>query len=279
MKVLVIENNEAVARLLQSALESEGEEVTLEASSANLSEYLRDTFYDVIILDPAPLNDPRQIMSRIRQLASDNTYILLFSDEHTRADAQNAGMNDLLGKPVDHDELREKMAAARFMRKLSDHLTDESEDFPSAGGVISKSAFKQLYLSSLDRAGRYGENACIIMIGLSNFRDILENDGPYAAEFAAAKLSQNLVNMRRQADIIGQTDKHEYALLLIGPESSNEPVSAANRFAESLSKCSNLYEGGANQATIYVQAVFLPSGICLRDHHFQVATAGDVQQG
>jgi PleD family two-component response regulator len=230
---------------------------------------------DVIIADVTELDDTEQLIEQLRKNISSMTYVMLILNEYTRSYAHSAGVNDYLYQPFEHDDFKEKIDNAIFRRKLCDHLTDEREDFHSAGGIISKSAFKQLYISTLDRSRRYGENTGIILIGLSNFRDILENDGPYAAEYAAAKLSQAIVSLRRQADIVGQTDKHEYGLLLMDPKSNNEAIAAADRFAEGLSKCSDLYEGGARQASLYVQSILLSSGVCLRDHRFHVAKATD----
>ena len=67
------------------------------------------------------------------------------------------GCNDLLKKPVSGEKLIVKSENAERMVGLVERIGDDSEDFPSAGGVIAKSAFNQLFLSSIDRADRYGE--------------------------------------------------------------------------------------------------------------------------
>jgi GGDEF domain-containing protein len=145
-------------------------------------------------------------------------------------------------------------------------IGDDSEDFPSAGGVIAKSAFNQLFLSGMDRADRYGERTFVLFISLSNYKEILEMDGPYAAEYAVAKLSQYLVLLRRQSDIIGQTARYEYALLLQRPAYDTEPVEAANRFAESLSNIKDIVSSGSTEVKVTISLVDLPMGAKLIEH-------------
>ena len=133
--------------------------------------------------------------------------------------------------------------------------------------MIAKSAFNQLFLSAVDRANRYGERTYILFISLSNFKEIRNLDGIYAADFAAAKLSQYLVLMRRQSDIIGQTAKHEYALMLQRPVYDTEPVEAANRFADSLSGFKDISSGGAMSPQISVTLIALPTGEKVIQHN------------
>jgi GGDEF domain-containing protein len=157
-------------------------------------------------------------------------------------------------------------SAARIINVIR-NLGDDSLDFPSAGGVIAKSAFNQLFLSAIDRADRYGENSYAVFIDVANYLDMMEKDGPYYADFAVAKMSQLLSQIRRQSDIIGQTGKNEYALLLQRPQYESEPVDAANRFAEELSKLKSIRESVESDPMINVRLLQLPTGTKVVDHH------------
>jgi len=133
-------------------------------------------------------------------------------------------------------------------------------DFPSAGGVIAKSAFNQLFLTALERGDRYGELTYLLRVYISNIQDIHDMDGPYASGYAAAELSRQLVLMRRQSDIIGQTDKGEYCLMLLHPQSEQEPKEAAKRFADTLDRAHLDNVPGAVQPKLSVELVSLPLG-------------------
>ncbi len=266
MKTLVIDRDELSTQLIKSKLEPLGHQVTEETVKNNAVDHLAANQYDIICIDPSPLTSARPVILNIRRSVTNYPYIILMSHEISVEDAVKAGCNDLLTKPLDGEALSEKVEKAKQLIALESRISDDSEDFPSAGGVIAKSAFNQLFLSALDRAGRYGERTYVIFISLSNYQDVLDMDGPYAADYAVAKLSQYLVHLRRQSDIIAQTAKYEYALLLQRPNYETEPVEAADRYAESIGGYDDIVSSGASNIEITVTLVDLPACTQLAKH-------------
>ncbi len=266
MKILVVDGDELSTQLIKSKLESLGHQVFAEKAKNNAVERLAEEHYDVIFIDPSPLTSARPVILNMRRAAGHYPYIILTSEGAVREDAIKAGCNDVMPKPLDSEALEQKMKNAAHLLSLVRRIGDDSEDFPSAGGVIAKSAFNQLFLSAIDRADRYGERTFVLFISMSNYQNILEMDGAYAADYAVAKLSQYLVALRRQSDIIGQTAKYEYALLLQRPVYDTEPVEAANRFAEELGGYSDIVSAEAAEVEISVTLVDLPIGSKLVEH-------------
>ncbi len=271
MKVLVVDRDALAGQLIKSRIEPMGHKVTQEAVKNNAVERLANEEFDVIYLDPSPLTSPRPVILNIRRSVSNYPYIFLLSENASRQEALKLGCNDVMNKPLDITVLDERMGNADRLTKLIRRIGDDSEDFPSAGGVIAKSAFNQLFLSAVDRADRYGERTYMLFISVSNYQEIRDSDGAYAADYAVAKLSQYLVLLRRQSDIIGQTAKHEYALMLQRPVYDTEPVEAANRFAESLAGCEDIVSSGATPVQITVTLLDVPVGARIVEH---VATPG-----
>ena len=175
-------------------------------------------------------------------------------------EAIQSGANDAISKPIDPEALDVTIDNARYLISLIKRIGDDSEDFPSAGGIIAKSAFNQLFLSAIDRADRYGERTFIVFIGIKNYQAIYEAEGPYAADYIVAKLSKYLVRLRRQSDIIAQTEPFEYALLLQRPLYETEPKEAANRFAEAITGFADLFATDGLAPEVYVQLIDLPVG-------------------
>lgn len=266
MKVLLIDRDDVTLQMLRSKLEAKGHRVVVEPSKNTAMDRLANEVFDIIILDPAPLTSPRPVILNIRRSVKNYPYIFLISETATQEEAVKAGTNDLLRKPIDPEALDRQLAEAERFSELVARIGDDSEDFPSAGGVIAKSAFNQLFLSAIDRADRYGERTYVLFISLSNYQELYEMDGPYVAEYAVAKLSQYLVRLRRQSDIIGQTAKYEYALLLQRPLYDTEPVEAANRFAEALLKYDGMSMGGPGKIEVSVSLVEIPVGRTLVKH-------------
>lgn len=266
MRVLIVDRDELSSKMLASKLMNDGHEVVEQVSKNDALEMITKNRFDVLMIDPSPLTSPRPVILNIRRNIKNYPYIFLMSHDMSLEEAVKSGSNDVLTKPLDLSGLSQKMASAALLTELVGRISDDSEDFPSAGGVIAKSAFNQLFLSSLDRADRYGEKTFIIFIALENFAEIHALDGAYAAEYARAKLSQYLVRLRRQSDIIGQTAKAEYALLLQRPVYETEPEEAAARFAEALQNTGDISSSGAAAIQLSVNLVELPTGRVVKNY-------------
>lgn len=279
MKILAVDRDPLVLQMLRAKLEPMGHQFFEESAKNNAIDRLAHEEYDVILLDPAPLTSPRPIILNIRRSMKNYAYIFMLSDTSSVEEAVKAGCNDLLAKPIDPEHLAQKMGNAQYFTDLVARIGDDSEDFPSAGGVIAKSAFNQLFLSAIDRADRYGEGTYILFISINNYKEIHDLDGVYAAEYSVAKLSQYLVRLRRQSDIIGQTSKYEYALLLQRPLYESEPIEAANRFAESLSKYEGLAMNGSGKVEIKVSLTEIPTGRIVAEHILVAGEGSAEDQG
>jgi PleD family two-component response regulator len=266
MRVLVVDRDPVVQQIMRTKLQNMGHQVFEESAKNTAVERLANEEFDVIMLDPAPLTSPRPIVLNIRRNVRNYPYIFMLSDTISAEEALKSGVNDLIAKPVDAEDLTQKLACAEYFSDLVARIGDDSEDFPSAGGVIAKSAFNQLFLSAIDRADRYGEQTYVLFISVNNYQEIKDLDGNYAAEYVCAKLSQYLVRLRRQSDIIGQTAKYEFALLLQRPLYETEPMEAANRFAEALGKYEGFAGSHAAKVEIKVSLLAVPTGRIIVEH-------------
>jgi CheY-like chemotaxis protein len=266
MKILVIDRDTLVTQLVRSKLETAGHIIVEETVKNNAIERLQREDFDAIFFDPAPLNNARPVVLGIRRSVRNYPYIVLTTSLMEESEALKCGANDVMIKPLDANELENKIQNGRRLTKLIERIGDDSEDFPSAGGVIAKSAFNQLFLSCIDRADRYGERAFMLFIGIKDYDNLLAMDGAYAVEFATAKLSQYLVKLRRQSDIIAQTKKAEYCLLLQRPQYESEPMDAANRFADALGGFEDIYNSSSSNIEVYVRLIDLPIGALHANH-------------
>ena len=266
MKVMIIDNEDVAAQMVASKLEPLGHSVVFEADKEKALRRAIEEEMQVVFVDPAPQNSARPFVLNLRRHMPGYPYVFLFSGNADFESAVQSGANDAVAKPVDTQALGDKLRNAGALIELVTRIGDDSEDFPSAGGVIAKSAFNQLFLAALERADRYAERSFVLFISVSNYEEILSLDGAYAADYAVAKLSQYLVRLRRQSDIIGQTAKYEYALLLQRPVYDTEPVEAANRFAESLIKCEDIVSSGSTPVQISVSLIDLPVGSIVQHH-------------
>lgn len=270
MKILIIDRDELPAHMIKSRLEPLGHTVEIHPDKGESMDAILRMGWDVVFVDPSPLTNLKPLAMQIRRGVRSNVYLVLLTSSLGFEDAITSGFNDCVMKPVDGASIPDVVDRAAYMNELLRHLSNDTIDFPSAGGVIAKSAYNQLFLSCIDRAGRYGETANTIFITFKNFKEISAKDGSYDAEMISAKLAQHLVRIRRQSDIIAQVRENEYALLLLRPLNDAEPVEAANRFAESLSKCTDLPTTPYMDVELGVTLLSLPQGKKVVDHKLTV---------
>ncbi len=266
MKILVVDREEITTELMRSRLEPLGHKIVKEEVKNNAVDRLTEEHYDMIFIDPAPLTSSRPLILNLRRATNQYPYIVQMGGVDP-AEAVQSGANDCLKKPIDPEALDKAVENARHLISQVNRIGDDSEDFPSAGGIIAKSAFNQLFLSAIDRADRYGEQTYVVFIGMKNYQTIFEAEGAYNADYAAAKLSKYLVRLRRQSDIIAQTEAGEFALLLQRPIYETEPMEAANRFAEAIMNEQALFKADGTAPEFYVSLVDLPGGSRIIDHH------------
>lgn len=259
MKILIIDRDEMFSSLMASKMKAAGHDVVTTTIKNDGIEQIGTTRLDAVYFDPAPMTDPKPILLQIRRMVHTYPYLVMVS-EGGRDAGILAGCNDGLAKPLDPVALSASLENAARMGDLIGRIGNESYDFPSAGGVISKSAFNQLFRSAIDRVSRYSETAHALFISIRNYDDIKIDDGKYAADYAVSKLAQNLVRLRRQSDILAQTGENEFALLLQRPLTETESADAAKRFASALDDQADITSTGVTDLFIDVSLVHLPTG-------------------
>ena len=157
MQIMIVDKEEAAAQMLGAKFEGLGHVVSIENDKDRAVQRAVSENTQVFLIDPAPSNSIRQYILDLRRNIPGYPYIFTFGGEFSIEDAVKSGANDIFAKPVDPQVIDEKLHNCDALIKLVQRIGDDSEDFPSAGGVIAKSAFNQLFLSALDRADRYGE--------------------------------------------------------------------------------------------------------------------------
>ncbi len=273
MKAVIIDHDEVNWQFLAARLKLLGHQAHHEADKHKALEFMAKNHTDVVFYDPAPLTSARPLILNIRRSVDRAPYICLTGSGDLKTQALASGAQDGLSKPFDPEALESVMNNAGRLNDLSDRLSDSAQDFPSAGGVISKSAFNQLFLSALDRSDRYAERSYMLVFDILNTPLNPDLPAEYAADYGSAKLAQHLVLMRRQSDIIGQIGPGSYALLLQRPAVESEPQDAAARFADALMRKQDLTFSDGTPLRLNISLLELPSG--KRLNVYEMTLAGD----
>jgi DNA-binding response OmpR family regulator len=114
MRVLVVEDEQAVARFLKQALEEEGHAVDTAADGAEGGNLAHVNEYDLILLDvQLPKMDGLQLAAELRRTGVQCPILMLTSRDSTQDVVRglNAGADDYLTKPFALEELLARVSA------------------------------------------------------------------------------------------------------------------------------------------------------------------------
>ena len=262
MKLMVIDRDRDTVELVESFCRDAGGEIELviEPVKNNAVDTLRQEAYDAVLMDPAPQSEVRAFVIGIRRGSAHYTPLILASHQMGEEQAMKEGANVYLQKPYTAEDLAKVLKGIRQLGKLIRRLNSEEDEYRSRDGLISKSAFNQIFISCLDRADRYGEQTFLTFARVKNIDEIRTQHGDEIANEICENLKKYTMRIRRLSDIAGRTAAHEICLMLTRPASPDEPVKAINRFVDSMGEYAELVSAGDVQAIVEVEMMAIPSG-------------------
>lgn len=273
MNILIIHPDQTYIDQMSKQLDIQGHNATGCLTWAQALSTLSETPYPVVFVDGLYTKDPECNVLNLRRNARGYIYVIELNESHdlTESDSGrdfNLAVSDIHNMTVIENSVD---VAVDFVLR-SKQLGNENEDFPSSGGVISKSAFNQLFLGTINRAGRYNETAAVLFISIDNYKNLVVEESEYTAKHAIARLAYHLAQTRRQSDILAQTGESEYAILFLRPEYDQEPLDATNRFANTLSRIKD-YTTGLGHVDVSLRLMSLPGGEIQAEHKFSVQSS------
>src|SRR5215475_11101740 len=127
MRILVVEDDIDVRKILQTSLQFDGHDVVVARNGEEGWSAFQNDSFSVVISDwLMPDMDGLELSRRIRASESSRyAYILLITALHGKQNyltAMDAGIDDLMLKPYDADELRARLCVAERIVGLQDHV-------------------------------------------------------------------------------------------------------------------------------------------------------------
>lgn len=131
MRILVVDDDQAIRILLAAKLRTWGHTVSIAANGADAWDKLRADAFDVLVSDwNMPVMDGPELCRRIRGAQWPNyIYIILCTAMSQKADfliGMDAGADDFAVKPVDFADLHVRIRAAQRILDLQTRLEDQN---------------------------------------------------------------------------------------------------------------------------------------------------------
>lgn len=269
MKILIIDRDEAHTQQMSKRLESMGYDVLVESKRDVAAQTLARENVGLVFIDPAPLSEPKQAISALRNAAQSNPYIVMMGHE-AKEDWLSTGVNIYIEKPLSGDTVESTALHAANFINLKNKLANIDKDFPSGGGIIAKSAFNELFLSAIELADRRGDSTYCLFIGIENYKEILASESEYSIKQTTARLAHTLAKVRRQSDILAQTDDAEYVIMFLGASKIDEPEEATHRFIETFSSMTDMTSGEVSPVELSFHLIEIPTGVCYVEKIFRL---------
>ena len=261
-RIMVVDRDRETVEQIESIMDSLGlTQIVFEPVRNRAIERIREEKFDAVFFDPAPnAEELRAFVIGVRRDNKRYVPITVMSRQMQSDEAKACGVNNFMSKPLDLDDFASKIKSMRNLTDLITRLQDEHNDFVSRDGVISKTAFYQIFMSCIDRADRYGEETYLIFVRIDNIHDLNSFYPEGAAEEICDKVKKYTVKIRRLSDIIGRTAVNELCLMISRPMNKNEPVMAVNRFTDSIMEYADMFVVGDARANVSVHMMSIPSG-------------------
>jgi diguanylate cyclase (GGDEF)-like protein len=261
VKILVAEDDQITARLLEQTLSAWGYEVVLVGNGADAWEILQRTDGPKLaILDwMMPGLDGIQVCRKIRQQAQEPwVYLLMLTSREKEADivaGLDAGADDFLSKPFRPQELRARLGAGERILHLQDALIAAREEVKLLAthdmltGIWNRRAIMDHLFSELARCDRHRLPLGIIMGDLDRFKEINDNFGHPGGDMVLQEAADRIKTSLRPYDRVGRYGGEEF--LIVVPECNVTGVtSVADRILSALRDKPFIVSGREHDITI-----------------------------
>ena len=172
-----------------------------------------------------------------RREARRTTWMLLLCDQadaSTIANASDAGVDDLVLKPVDGTDLKIRLSVAERVQALMNQLDSQANaarfhaEHDNLTGVWSRESLLRMLFSETDRVQRMQTPLALVLLDLDHFSRINHDYGYDAGDKILKELAKRLRRYLRSYDLIGRCGEDEFLIALPGC-TSEEACTLAQR--------------------------------------------------
>ncbi len=250
MKVLIVEDDPVSMRVLEAFLENWGYEVVTARSGNQAWKSLQGPDAPNIVISDwmMPDMDGLELCSRIRgKEGSGYIYFIIVTAKTRKEDlilGMEAGADDYLVKPFNHNELRYRLKAGRRIIDLEQRILQLANTDPLTG-MLNRRAFMERLKAELERSGRENAPLSIIMADIDHFKRINDEHGHQAGDHVLREFSRGLVKLARPYDFLGRYGGEEFIACL--PNTNEEQaLSIADRLRRGIEEMVISLSGGVN---------------------------------
>ncbi len=216
-KVLVVDDDPAMRRLISKILEAAGYEVALAADGSEALDAMQDDFPCFVVTDwDMPVLDGAEFCRMVRQQELPHyVYIVMLTGSYTDGlvEGLSAGADDFVTKPLKAPELLARMKAGARILELEDQLRLLATRDPLTG-LLNRRTFFTFLAQQWRQAARLGIPLSCAMMDLDFFKQVNDTYGHLAGDTALKSASRTLQESCRETDFVCRYGGEEFCVLL-----------------------------------------------------------------
>lgn len=258
MKILISEDDPIFRSILETNLKKWGYQVVSTSDGMQAWDIISKPGCPNLVISDwmMPEMDGLELCRRVRaQAAPRYIYFILLTAKDERQDivqGLEAGADDFLTKPFDHDELKYRIRIGERIIRLEEKVLELASKDPLTG-ILNRRAFMEKLDQELERAARENTPLSLIMTDIDHFKLVNDQYGHVPGDRVLKQFVWQMAQVIRPYDFIGRYGGEEFILCL--PGSSNmEGRDIAERMRSKIEK--TRMQISTDQPPIHITASF-----------------------
>ena len=261
MKILIAEDDNVTRHILEKSVTEMDFEVVSCKNGHDAWKILQsENPPHLLILDwMMPGMDGLEICRKVREQAKEPyTFILLLTSKGEQDDfvkGMEAGADDYVVKPFNHNDLRVRLKAGRRIVELNEELLyvrdnlEKQATHDKLTGLYNRHFMVEILEKEFSRALRHQSDLSCLLLDLDNFKDVNDTFGHTFGDLVLREFSAGLDQNIRKSDISIRYGGEEFMVLL--PDTG---IAGAQSIAEKIrATCEKKrYDDGHNSTTVTV---------------------------
>jgi two-component system cell cycle response regulator len=267
-RVLVIEDDESVSRLLHRWLERSGWQVSHAPSLAAARPLLHEVAWDVLLLDRRlPDGDGVSLLREIRRNpAYAGRYVMILTGEasdQAKLEGFEGGADDYVTKPFQLPELMARIRAGLRIVTLQKALVASNDrlerlsNTDALTGLANKRFFETEMRRMFEHSARYDRPLSIGVLDVDHFKAFNDNFGHLTGDAVLRHVAEILRTCTRKSDVVARYGGEEFVIVM--PETQLlEAVQVAEKVRIAVAERVLTFAGERRPVTVSIGVAGLP---------------------
>lgn len=219
MKILVVEDDPVSLKVLETFLQRWGYEVVVARNGRQAWDALHKPDAASIVISDwmMPDMDGLELCANIRKMdMAGYVYFIILTTKSGKEDllrGLEAGADDYLTKPFDHDELRYRINIGRRIIELEQRILQLANTDPLTG-ILNRRAFMARLEAEIQRSFREGAPLSLILSDIDHFKRVNDQYGHQAGDQVLQAFTRQLGRSSRPYDLLGRYGGEEFIMAL-----------------------------------------------------------------